>query len=303
MNSDDPISRMEAAGTLTPQEAENLRRACDPTRNARIIPHRPIPLGLMIGVIAAMVIIMLILFRGGAADTPSISQDVSQTINTFEGVGAMSRGVSHSISYVLFGLPVVLGLLSFVWIHNGLVRSEEAVYNAWADVESTYKRRADLVPNLVNIVETYMQHEKSTLINVTDQRNGIKESIKSLIEMQKNATNALKIAKPEDENGLLALDSIQYALMKSMHGIMATAEAYPELRSADHFMALQAELEGTENRINVARMRFNEAVQQFNRDIRVLPASLVASIGNFKRKAYFTATAEDKAALHLNMKQ
>ena len=303
MNSDDPISRMEAAGTLTCQQAENLRRACDPVRNARIAPHRPKPLGLMVGVVAAMVIILLILFWGGAADSPSTPQDVSQTINTLEGVGAMSRGASHAISYILFGLPVVLGLLSFVWIYNGLVRSEEAVYNAWADVESTYKRRADLVPNLVNLVETYMQHEKSTLTTVTDRRNNIEESIKSLIEIQKNAINALQGAKPEDENGLFALDASQHALMKSMHGVMATAEAYPELRSADHFLALQAELEGTENRINVARMRFNEAVQQFNHDIRVLPASLVASIGNFKRKAYFTATAEDKEALHLNMKQ
>lgn len=303
MNSDDSISRMEAAGTLTPRQAEELRRASDPTRIAHVAPHRPLPLRLMIGGAVALAIVLLAFFWGGTADTPNIVQDVSQTINTIEGVGAMNRGASQTISYILFGLPVVLGLLCFVWIHNGLVRSEEAVYNAWADVESTYKRRADLVPNLVNVVETYMRHEKSTLAEVTGQRNDIGEALKSLVEQQKAAAEALLAAKPEDEQGLVALDASQSALMKSMHGVMVTAEAYPDLRSADHFLALQAELEGTENRINVARMRFNEAVQQFNRDIRVLPASLVASLGHFQRKAYFTAAAEDKESVHLNMKQ
>jgi len=300
MNSDDPIARMLAAGTLTAEEAENLRGACDPSSAARLVPHRHLPLALIIAGGIVLLLVLLAIFSSSDGQSMHTIQDIKQTINTIEGVGAMNRGLSNTISYLLFGLPVLLALFYFVWVYNGLVKGEEAVYSAWADVESTYKRRADLVPNLVNVVQTYMQHERSTLTEVTEKRS-VGDALKTLLAQQKVASQALGAAKPESEQGLATLDASQSALLQSLRGVMVAVEAYPTLRSADQFLALQAELEGTENRINVARLRFNEAVQKFNGDIRVLPGSLVASLGKFQRKAYFTAAASDQKAVEVKI--
>ncbi len=302
MNSDDPIARMLAAGTLSEAEAADLQRACDPASAARSAPHRALPLIPIITATIVLLLIVLVFFAGGDGQSTQTVQDVKQTINTLEGVGAMNRGLSNTLSYLLFGLPLLLALIYFAWVYNGLVKSEEAVYSAWADVESTYKRRADLVPNLVNVVQTYLQHERSTLGEVTEKRN-VGEAMKALLAQHKAASQALGSAKPENEQGLAALDASQSALMQSLRGVMVAVEAYPTLRSADQFLALQAELEGTENRINVARLRFNDAVQKFNADIRVLPGSLVAGLGKFQRKAYFTAAAGDHKAVEVKIGQ
>lgn len=213
----------------------------------------------------------------------------------------MNRGLSNAISFVLFGLPVVVGLLYFVSVYNGIVHHEEGVYNAWADVESTYKRRADLVPNLVSLVESYMKHERETLTDVKDQRNDMGEALKTLVERQQAASEALAGTAPENETALAALDQSQSLLMQSLRGVVATAEAYPDLRSADQFLALQAELEGTENRINIARIRFNDEVRGFNEATRRLPGSLVAGVGNFQRKAYFTTAASDEQPVQVRI--
>jgi len=228
-------------------------------------------------------------------------QDVSQIINSPEGVAGMSKTASTVIGVVLLALPLVLGLLYFVWVYNGLVRQEEAVFSAWADVESSYKRRADLVPNLVSTVQGYLVHERDTLIEVTDRRNDLGEALKSLVEQQRQAGERLAAAGPESEEGLVALERSQAGLLQSLRGVIATAEAYPNLRSADQFLALQAELEGTENRINVARMRFNDSVREFNAAIRRIPGSLVAGIGQFERKAYFKAAEGDDQAVKVQL--
>lgn len=228
-------------------------------------------------------------------------QDVSQIINSPEGVGGMGKTGSTVIGLVLLALPLVLGLLYFVWVYNGLVRQEEAVLSAWADVESSYKRRADLVPNLVSTVQGYLEHERETLIELTDRRNDLGEALKSLVEQQRQAGERLAAAGPESQQGLAALEQSQAGLMQSLRGVMATAEAYPNLRSADQFLALQAELEGTENRINVARLRFNDSVREFNAAIRRIPGSLVAGIGQFERKAYFAAAEGDDQAVKVRL--
>lgn len=215
----------------------------------------------------------------------------------------MNRGASNTISFVIFGLPLVLGLLFFVSLYNGLVKEEEGVYSAWADVESTYKRRADLVPNLINVVDSYMKHERETLTAVTDQRNDVGEALKELASQQTAANQAMAAAKPDDEQAIAAVERSQGALSQGLRGFMATVENYPELRSADQFMALQAELEGTENRINVARMRFNESVEAFNSSMRKMPGSLVAGLGGFQRKAYFTAAAADEQPVQVKLGQ
>ena len=215
----------------------------------------------------------------------------------------MNRGVSNTISFVLLGLPLVLGLLFFVSLYNGMVREEESVYNAWADVESTYKRRADLVPNLVSVVETYIKHERETLVAVADQRNDIGEALKHLASQQDATRDVMSAARPDSEQAIAAVERSQSAFSQALRGVIATAESYPELRSADQFMALQAELEGTENRINVARMRFNESVQNFNSSIRKMPGSLVAGVAGFQRKGYFTAAAADEQSVKIHIGQ
>jgi LemA protein len=241
---------------------------------------------------------LLLLTLSGAA---AAIQDVSQAINTGQEVAGMSKTASGLIGLLLFALPVVLGLLYFVWVYNGLVKQEEGVYGAWADVESSYKRRADLVPNLVKTVQGYLEHERQTLVEVTDRRNDLGEALKSLAEQQRHAGERLASAGPESPEGLAALERSQAGLMQSLRGVLATAEAYPNLRSADQFLALQAELEGTENRINVARSRFNDSVREFNAAIRRIPGSLVAGLGQFERKAYFTAAPGDEQAVEVRL--
>lgn len=228
-------------------------------------------------------------------------QDVSQIINSPDGVAGMSKTASTVIGVLLLALPLVLGLLYFVWVYNGLVRQEEAVLSAWADVESSYKRRADLVPNLVSTVQTYIEHERVTLVEVTERRNDLGEALRSLVEQQRQAGERLAAAGPESQQGLAALEQSQAGLMQGLRGVMATAEAYPNLRSADQFLTLQAELEGTENRISVSRMRFNDSVREFNAAIRRIPGSLVAGIGQFERKAYFKAAEGDDQAVQVRL--
>lgn len=292
---DTRIERMIAAGTLTQEQADALVKAADRSSAARsssLGPHRPLPLGLLAGA-AVIGVIALLAFSGGGEHAPAVIQDVNQTINTPEGVGAMNRTAQNLTSFAIFGLPLILTLLYFVSVYNGLVKTEESVYSAWADVESTYKRRADLIPNVINTVNSYMKHEKETLTAVTDQRDDAGEALKLMAE---NASRTLATAKPDSEEALAEVERSQSALSQSLRGVLATAEAYPDLRSADQFLTLQAELEGTENRINVARLNFNEKVQEFNSNIRKLPGSLVAGVGNFQRKAYFTTAAKDEVA-------
>ncbi len=302
MISEAPISGIPTAGGST----------CEPGGDGGgtdhlAAPTRPSPgprrrLALVAGVLAAASLLALLLvFAGRDAHALETIQDVHQTINTLEGVDTMNRTASNALGVVLLALPAILGLLYFVWLYNGMVGREEAVYSAWADVESTYKRRADLVPNLVNVVQSYMEHERTTLIEVTDQRNQVGAALQSLIEQQTAAAQALHAATPESAPSVAALGASQSALLNRLRGVIATVEAYPNLRSADQFMALQAELEGTENRINVARLRFNEAVEHFNSALRRLPGSLVAGIGHFQRKAYFTADAGDEQAVQVRI--
>ncbi len=304
MNSsaDEHISRMAAAGVLSPDQAADLLRVVNPAGAVKGCPHRSLPVGLLAGAVLTIAgVVALFALASGDGSSVATIQDVNQTINTMEGVGVMNRGLSNAISFVLFGLPVVVGLLYFVSVYNGIVRHEEGVYNAWADVESTYKRRADLVPNLVGLVESYMKHERETLTDVTDQRNDMGEALKTLVARQQAASEALAGTAPENETALASLDQSQSLLMQSLRGVVATAEAYPGLRSADQFLALQAELEGTENRINIARIRFNEEVRGFNEATRRLPGSLVAGIGNFQRKAYFTTATSDEQPVQVRI--
>ncbi len=217
--------------------------------------------------------------------------------------------MNRSISWLLgAALLLVVPLLIWVWLHNSLVAKEEQVFNAWAQVESNFQRRTDLVPALVELVNRYLKHERETLSDITGTRaeavNKMAAAVDGLIKAQGTTSEVLS----REGQGLVENDEALQELLRSQLGlknnftqIVAIAENYPELKSSDQFLELQAQLEGTENRINVSRMRFNDAVGAFNAAMRMLPWSIVASAGHFKRKAYFRTNEEARNAPGLNL--
>ena len=161
-------------------------------------------------------------------------------------------------------LIVILGSLSGCG-YNTMQAQEEGVFAAWADVEAAYQRRADLIPNLVEVVKGYAKYEGDTLIAVTEARSRV-GSVKLSKEM---------LSDPQ------AFDKFQQAqgqLGGALSRLLVVVEKYPDLKANQSFLNLQNQLEGTENRINVARVRYNRAVQEFNTSIRTFPNSLTNSI-------------------------
>ena len=184
-----------------------------------------------------------------------------------------------------------LVLISIVFIlflsgcgYNVMQSNEEAVSKAWGDVESNLQRRADLIPNLVEVVKGYASHEKETL--------------QAVIEARSKAT-AVNIT-PKDLGNAQAMEQFSQAqggLSSALSRLMVVVERYPDLKANQNFQDLQNQLEGTENRINVARQRYNQAVEKFNFSIRKFPNSLTNSILlHLERKEYFKAEEGAKAA-------
>lgn len=158
---------------------------------------------------------------------------------------------------------LLLGLSSCGY--NSMQANEEAVKAAWGDVEASYQRRNDLIPNLVEVVKGYAKHEKETLLAVTEARAKV-----GSIQMSKNIL--------DDPSALTKFQEAQGAMSSALSRLMVVVEKYPDLKANQNFMDLQHQLEGTENRINVARTRFNKAVETFNTSIRVFPNSLTNSM-------------------------
>lgn len=190
----------------------------------------------------------------------------------------MNKGVLTILGVVAAIIAVVV--FGFGGIYNGLVKSEEGVAEAWAQVENVYQRRLDLIPNLVETVKGYAAHEKETLQAVVEARSKITEI--------KTSPNLI-----EDPQALARFEEAQQGLTSTLSRLLVVVEQYPDLKANQNFLALQGQLEGTENRIAVERRRFNEAARAFNTKVRVFPNSLVAALTGFQRKAYFAA---DEAA-------
>ena len=149
--------------------------------------------------------------------------------------------------------------------YNTMQTNEEAVKAAWGDVEATYQRRNDLIPNLVEVVKGYASHEKETLTAVTEARAKV-----GTIQMSKNML--------DDPQALARFQSAQGEMTSALSKLMVVVEKYPDLKANQNFQDLQHQLEGTENRINVARTRYNKAVEVFNSSIRIFPNSLTNSL-------------------------
>jgi len=170
------------------------------------------------------------------------------------------------------------GLLFLVFggVYNSLVSSEEKVSEAWAQVENVYQRRLDLIPNLVETVKGYAEHERETLEAVVQARSKITET--------KFSPEVIK-----DPQALAEFEEAQQGLTSALSRLLVLVERYPDLKASQNFLALQSQLEGTENRIAVERRRFNEVARDFNSKLRVFPNNFVARLMGFQRKSYFAA--------------
>ncbi len=181
-------------------------------------------------------------------------------------------------------MKVLLGILAGVvligmWLagsFNGLVTLDERVKQAWAQVENVYQRRADLIPNLVETVKGYAAHEKSTLQAITDARARVGSISPGVIT---------------DPQKFQAFQEAQSGLGSALSRLLVVSENYPNLKADQNFIALQAQLEGTENRVSVERGRFNEAAQMFNTKIRSFPSNVIGGMFGFKAKEYFKSDA------------
>lgn len=177
------------------------------------------------------------------------------------------------------GLIAVVAVLALWCIskYNGMVDGDETVTKAWANVEAQYQRRADLIPNLVATVKGYAEHEKGTFEAVTEARA--------------KATSVNLSVDDLTEENMKKFQEAQAQVSSALSRLLAVSENYPELKANEQFMELQAQLEGTENRINTARMEYNKEVKDYNVNVRSFPGNIVAMIFNFKRRAEFQAEA------------
>jgi LemA protein len=187
---------------------------------------------------------------------------------------------------------VALGVLALIllavggWavgVNNDLVTRDQAVKAQWAQVQTVYQRRADLIPNLVETVKGFAAQERTVLEEVTRARASA-----SQIRVTPEMVN--------DPQALQKFQEAQNQLSGALGRLLVTVERYPDLKSNQNFLALQSQLEGTENRIAVERRRYNETVRDFNTRLAVFPASLVASVRGFKEKAFFEAAPGSEAA-------
>ncbi|MGB2412704.1 MAG: LemA family protein [Schleiferiaceae bacterium] len=179
---------------------------------------------------------------------------------------------------LLVVVGILVALVSWtIGAYNGLVTLDEETNGKWAQVESAYQRRADLIPNLVNTVKGYAEFEKETLTGV--------------IEARSKATGISVDANNLSPEAIANFQAAQSQLSGALSRLMVTVERYPDLKANQNFLGLQSQLEGTENRIKIERDRFNVSVKNFNATIRKFPKTIIASSFDFQKKGYFEADA------------
>jgi LemA protein len=186
-------------------------------------------------------------------------------------------------------LIILVGLLNY----NSIVRSQEYIKEAKAEVGNTCQRRLDLIPNLVKVVAAYAKYEKETLVAVTEARS---KAVQVLGELAKSRSAFI------DKEQLIKLSDVQLQLNGSLNSLMAVVEKYPNLKADQYFTMLQEQLEGTENRITIARQRYNEAVRRYNVRTITFPGNIIASVFGFqKNDAYFEASEKAKESLQIQL--
>jgi len=181
-------------------------------------------------------------------------------------------------SWIIIIIIVVIGFLTYSWVkssYNSMVTMSESVDKQWADVENVYQRRADLIPNLVSTVKGYASHEKETLEGVINARA--------------KATSTTIDAGNLSAEKIAAFQQAQDGLSSALSKLMVVVERYPDLKANQNFLELQAQLEGTENRIAVERRKFNESARAYNTYIKLFPKNMLANMFGFDKKPYFKA--------------
>lgn len=186
--------------------------------------------------------------------------------------------------FVLFTILFLALMLLPGCGYNTMVTMNEKVDASWADVENQYQRRLDLIPNLVSTVKGYAEFEQETLTAVTEAR------------AQAGGVMQMSDELMQDPEAFERFQQAQNELSSALQRLLVVTENYPNLRANENFLALQDQLEGTENRIAVARMNFNEAVQKYNSHIKKFPTFIVANWAGFESRAYFEATAGAEVA-------
>ena len=198
----------------------------------------------------------------------------------------MKKLSGRMTALIVVAAIVFIGIIWGVRTNNRMITAEEGVSAAWAQVENVYQRRMDLIPNLVSTVKGAADFEKGTLEAVIDARA--------------KATSVQVDANTLSEANIAAFQKAQDGLSSALSRLMVTVERYPELKATENFLDLQAQLEGTENRITTERNKFNEVVKSYNTMIRKFPNSIIADMGGFEKKGYFTAKEGAENAPEVN---
>lgn len=183
------------------------------------------------------------------------------------------------MKYLSILIPIAILVVIALWMgsaYNGFVNANENVDGQWAEVETSYQRRFDLIPNLVKTVKGYADFEKSTLVEVTQARASAMKAMNGV---------------GQDGKGLQEFERANQGLGVAMGRFFGYTERYPELKANQNFLELQAQLEGTENRIAVARDRYNEAVKVYNKKIKTFPGTMFAGLFGFQEREYFESKA------------
>lgn len=191
----------------------------------------------------------------------------------------MKKGLIIALSVIAFIVIVVVGAVMWgIGVYNNLVTLNEGVNKSWSQVENQYQRRSDLIPNLVATVKGVANFEKETYTAVTEARSKAGQ-IKLTADQLSDPAAFQRFQAAQDELG------------SALSRLLVTVENYPQLKANENFLQLQAQLEGTENRISVERMKFNDTVQTYNTTIKRFPANFIANMSGFREKQYFKAQA------------
>lgn len=196
----------------------------------------------------------------------------------------MSKGVKIGLGIVVaFIVIIIITIASVKNMYNGFVRLDEGVNQNWSEVQNQYQRRYDLIPNLVETVKGYAAHERQTFQAVTEARS----KVGGVINLKAEDLTPQNMAR---------FQQAQAGLSGALQRLMVVMERYPDLKANQNFLRLQDDLSGTENRIAVARRRFNEAVQAYNGTIRRFPQVVFAGMFGFEKKVYFEASQDAQEA-------
>jgi len=302
LTDDSHIERLRAAGKLTREEAARLRAALaaragreTPLRAAATTSHRRRQLWLLPGLLAALFLLGAAGYWLWVVPAGDVSAPVTATASTTPALAegrlidlsalsderstTMKRSLPLSLGIVTVGVLAVLsGLL--VYFYNGLIGAREQVNSGWAQVENVYQRRLDLVPLLVDAVQTYTEHERDTLSELTRAR-----------------TDALQVSgdidgTPQTAGQLEAIEASQGRVESALARLFAIVENYPDLKASRNFLSLQDQIEGTENRVAMERRAYNEFSRRYNTRLQTFPGNLVADLMGLEAKPYFQAEAK-----------